>query len=299
METHAVGRRAAARLLALGLLALIRQAAAESDGPRPPVAADAWTADLLKTGLYLISSAGANTLMRLSPAGAVLVDGQNAGSYRPLMSQVRRINKISDLPVRFLVLTNHRADHAGNLAPFTAAGVGVLVQERARARLPALETPAGKPPPIVVGFDRDYVLRIGGVELRLHHFGKARTDGDSVVLFPDLKIAAVGDLYAAGAPQPDFAAGGSLVGWPLVLEQVLKLDADLFVPSQGSPVTRFELEAFKARLGTLVARAGALVRSGVPKADFLARCRTDDLGWQLNFTGDGLDSLYAELLHPV
>ena len=48
-----------------------------------------------------------------------------------------------------------------------------------------------------------------------------------------------------------------------------------------------------------MARAGALVRAGVPTADFLSRCKSDDLGWNLTFTADGLDSLYAELLQPV
>ena len=228
-----VGRRAVAHFLALGLFVAARRAAANADVPGPPDGAEVLAADFLKTGLYIVRSSRANTLMRLSSAGAVLVDGQNTGSYRPLMSQLRRINKMSDLPVRFLVLSNHRADHAGNLAPFVGAGVGVLVHERAGARLPALETPAGKPPPTIVAFERNYVLHIGGVEVQLHLFGKAYTDGDSVVLFPDLKIAALGDLYAAGAPPPDFAAGGSLLGWPLVLAQVLKLDADLFVPSQA------------------------------------------------------------------
>ena len=131
----------------------------------------------------------------------------------------------------------------------------------------------GKPPPTIVTFGRNCVLHIGGVEVQLHHFGKAYTDGASVVLFPDLKIAALGDLYAAAEPQPDFAAGGGLMGWPLVLAQVLKLDADLFMPSQGAPVTRVGL---KARLVTLVARAGdwsARRARGTPCACFGAAGR--------------------------
>ena len=97
-----------------------------------------------------------------------------------------------------------------------------------------------------------------------------------MVLVPDLKIAALGDLYAAAAPQPDFAAGGGLLGWPLVLSQVLKLDADLFMPSQGAPITRVELKAFKALLDTLVARTGdrsARRARGTPCACFGAAGR--------------------------
>ncbi len=54
---------------------------------------------------------------------------------------------------------------------------------------------------------------MGGVEVQLKHFGPVRTGGDTVVYFPDLKIVALGDLFVTAAPEPDFSAGGSLVGW--------------------------------------------------------------------------------------
>ena len=104
----------------------------------------------------------------------------------------------------------------------------------------------------------------------------------------------MGNLYGA-APKPDFAAGGSLVGWGSVLAQVLKLDFDVAVPSSGPPVTRADLESFKTKIDTLVSRATGLAKNGVPKDQLMAQLKTDDLGWQLNFTGSQLDSFYAEL----
>ena len=44
----------------------------------------------------------------------------------------------------------------------------------------------------------------------------------------------MGDLFAS-TPNPDFAAGGSLVEWGPVLAQILKLDFDIAVPSEGPP----------------------------------------------------------------
>jgi hypothetical protein len=104
----------------------------------------------------------------------------------------------------------------------------------------------------------------------------------------------VGDLFAP-TPNPDFSAGGSLVGWGPVLAQVLKLDFDVVVPGTGSTITRAELEAFKTKIDTLVSRATSLVKQGVPKDQLMAQLKTDDLGWRLNFTGDDLDRFYAEL----
>src|SRR5208337_4579107 len=120
---------------------------------------------------------------------------------------------------------------------------------------------------------------------QLMHFGNAHTSGDTVVYFPNLKVVAVGDLFAP-TPDPDFSAGGSLVGWGPVLAQILKLDFDVVVPSTGPTVTRAVLEAFKAKIENLVSRAAELVRKGVPKDQLMAQLKTDDLGWQFNFTGD-------------
>ena len=130
--------------------------------------------------------------------------------------------------------------------------------------------------------------------MQLFHFGNAHTNGDTVVYFPNLKVVAVGDLFAA-TPNPDFSAGGSLVGWGPVLAQILKLDFDVVVPGTGPPVTRADLEAFKTKIDTLVSRATGLVKKGVPKDQLMAQLKTDDLGWQLSFTGNQLDRFYSEL----
>jgi cyclase len=154
--------------------------------------------------------------------------------------------------------------------------------------------PGGKVPLPTITYAHDYTIKLGGIEAQLFHFGNARTDGDTVVYFPNLQAVAVGDLYAQ-TPDPDFAAGGSLVGWGPVLGEILKLDFDVAVPGTGPPIGRADLEAFKAKIDILVARATALVKKGVPKDQLMAQLKTDDLGWQFNFNGDRLDRFYDEL----
>ncbi|MEJ8852202.1 hypothetical protein [Variovorax rhizosphaerae] len=211
--------------------------------------------ELVKTGLYLIKGGGGNSLLRMSANGWVLVDGKLPGNYRPLMSQIRKTTKLSDLPLRALILTDHLDMHAGNSAQFAASGVRVIAQQNAVANLPAFTTAEGTPAPPVITYDRDYAMRIGGVEIQLRHFGNANTNDSTVVYFPDMKIVAVGGLFTPGTPALDVAAGGSFVGWGHVLTETLKLDFELVVPSTGPIVTRADLEAFKARIDAL-ARAG-------------------------------------------
>lgn len=263
--------------------------------------AETLSADLLETGLYLISSAGGNSLLRLSASGSILIDGQRPNTYRAQMSQVHKISKLSDLPVRALILTDHHENHAGNAGEFEAAGIRLIAQENTRRRLsagaPTIGGAAGGPIQAPrVSYDRNYVLQMGGVEVHLFHFGNACTNGDTVVYFHDLKVVAIGDLFTTGLPEPDYPAGGSLVAWGSVIAQVLKLDFDRVVPGQGRIVTRAELEAFKGKIDTLVSRAHGLVRDGVPKDQLMTQLETADLGWRGNFTGDELDGFYAELV---
>jgi cyclase len=107
------------------------------------------------------------------------------------------------------------------------------------------------------------------------HFGNAYSSADTVVYFPNLKVVAVGSLFAS-MPSPDFSAGGSLVNWGPVLAQILKLDFDVVVPGTGPAVTRADLEAFKTKIDTLVSRASELVRNVVPKDQLMAQLKTED-----------------------
>ena len=126
------------------------------------------------------------------------------------------------------------------------------------------------------------------------HFANAHTNGDSVVYFPNLKVIAVGDLYAA-TPNPDYDAGGSLAGWGPALTEILKLDFDVVVPGTGPTVTRADLQALKKKLETMVARGKSLAKSGVPRDRIMAELLTSDLGFRVNFTPSQLDRFYAEL----
>ncbi len=279
--------------LCLGRLAAAADAAAPLAQPAASAAAGALLdSELVRTGLYLIRGGGGNSLLRLSANGMLLIDGKSPGSHRALMSQVRRISRLSDLPIRVLVLTDHHEEHSGDSAQFLAAHIPIVAQRRALARLALPEAAEASP---VAAFDDQRTLRLGGVEVQLKHFGPGCTDGDTVAYFPDMKVVALGDLFTPGPPTPDVAAGGSLVGWAAVLAQVLELDVDYVVPGDGPVVGRDALVAYKDKVDAAVSRARALVAGGVDKDGLMAQWRTDDLGWRFDFSGPALDRFYAEL----
>jgi glyoxylase-like metal-dependent hydrolase (beta-lactamase superfamily II) len=251
---------------------------------------NALTADLVKTGLYVIYGGGSNSLLRLSGAGLVVVDGKLSGNYEAFLSQVKRI---SDQPIRVLINTDHHAEHTGNNAAFLGAGADILAHVNVKTNLVSYHA-GGRIALPTRTYDREFLLRMGGVDVHLMHLGNAHTSADSVVYFPNLKVVAVGSLFAS-TPDPDFSAGGSLVGWGPVLAEILKLDFDVVVPSTGPMVGRAELETFKNKIDTLVSRATRLVKDGVPRSKLMASLKTGDLGWRLDFNQTQIGGFFAEL----
>jgi len=67
--------------------------------------------------------------------------------------------------------------------------------------------------------------------VQLLHFGPAHTEGDAVVYLPEVKILAVGDLLENALPWVD--ENTHPVGWADVLDELVKLDIDVILPSHG------------------------------------------------------------------
>ncbi len=251
-------------------------------------------AQLVKTGLYLFASDTGNSLVRLTASGMILIDGQVPGDCDALHKQVMRASRILDQSIRIVINTDHHPQRTGCNAKLLAKGAQILMQENAAKNLAVYQPPSGPIAAPAKTYDRLLNLKVGGVEVQVMHFGTAHTNGDTVVYFPHMRAVAVGDLYAA-TPDPSFSEGGSLVGWGPVLAEVLKLDFETVVPGTGPTVAKADLAAFKDKIDTLVSRAAALVKQGVPKDRLMAELKTDDLGWSFTFTGDRLDRFFDEL----
>jgi cyclase len=248
----------------------------------------------IKPGFYMIPGAGANSEVRVTNEGVILVDGKLPGekNYDDLMAQIK---SVTSQPVKYLLITHHHQDHTGNNDKFLAAGVQVVAHENVAKNL---VTYAATPKPATpnVTYTKDHVVKLGGVEADMHYYGRAHTSGDSIVYFPDLKIVVMSDTVTnPNAPNVDLAGGGSWVESRKVVDGILKLDFDTAIPGNGNPMTRAEVEAFKTKLDTVVSRAIDAVKKGTPKDQLVSAIKTDDIGWRLNLAGDRLDLFYDEV----
>jgi glyoxylase-like metal-dependent hydrolase (beta-lactamase superfamily II) len=246
----------------------------------------------LKPNLYMVTGGGANTLIRVTSEGLIVVDTKNPGdeNYRRLMEE---ITSVSSLPVKYVFNTHHHPDHVGTNQKFIDAGAQVIGLEALKTRMASDPRTKDIPGLPTMTFARDYVLKFGGAEVQAHSFGRGHTGDDTMVYFPDAKIVMVSDQITNATPIVDFANGGSAVEWTQILDGVLKLDFESAIPGRGEPKTRAEVQAFRDKFAGLVSRASDAIKAGATRDSLAAQVKTDDLGWQFNPQFFG--SLYDEL----
>jgi cyclase len=150
-----------------------------------------------------------------------------------------------------------------------------------------------------VVFDSQASVFLGVVEARAYYFGRAHTNGDAVIYFPDLKVVHTGDLITEGMPAMDYANGASAVEWVDVLDKLLLLDFDVVIPGHGALLTKERVRSDRQKLITMNARMLTLVKEHVPLEQVFDRLRLDDLGWDrtvstVAFKG-GLKGYYEEM----
>jgi cyclase len=246
----------------------------------------------LKPNLYMITGGGANTLIRVTTEGLIVVDTKNPGdeNYNRVMEEIR---SVSNLPVKYVFNTHHHPDHVGNNQKFIDAGAQVIGLEELKTRMASDPRTRNIPGLPTVTFAKDYDLKFGGAEVQAHFYGRGHTGDDTMVYFPDLKVVMVSDQITDNTPIVDFANGGSAVEWTQILDGVLKLDFEMAIPGRGEPKSRADVEAYREKFAMLVSRARDAIKAGATRDTLASQMKTDDLGWRFNpgFYG----SLYDEL----
>jgi cyclase len=250
---------------------------------------------MLTPNLYEITGGGANTLIRVTNQGLIVVDTKNPpqspdDNYARVMEEIR---SVTTQPVKYVINTQHHPDHVGNNQKFIDAGAQVIALDALKTWMekdPRTTNIPGRP---TQTFAKDYTLKLADAEVRMYSFGRGHSGGDTMVYFPDSKVVMVSDQITDGTPVVDFANGGSALGWTKILDGVLALDFEMAIPGRGEPKSRAEVQAYRMKFDTLVKRAQDAIKAGATKDQLAAQVKTDDLGWQFqaNFYG----SLYDEI----
>jgi glyoxylase-like metal-dependent hydrolase (beta-lactamase superfamily II) len=248
---------------------------------------------LLKPDLYLITGGGANTVVRVTSEGVIVVDTKNPGEnrYDRIMEEIR---SVTDKPVKYVFNTHHHPDHVGNNKQFIDAGATVIGLDALKTNMASDPRTKNIPGLPTQTFAKDYVLKFGGAEVDAHAYGRGHTGDDTMIYFPDLKVVMVSDQMSDATPGIGVGnGGGSLLEWNKSLDGVLALDFDTAIPGRGEPKTRADVQAFRTKMATLIARISEAIKAGATRDTLASQVKTDDLGWKFNpnFFGGAYDEI--------
>jgi cyclase len=200
-------------LLALGIVCVAYAQQPPSGGNSPKqLFVDV---SFLRNEVYFLSNGRANAVAVVTAGGIVLLDAMSAG-WGP--AGVDALQKVSYMPVTAIINTHAHEDHSGADAEYPGP-VQIVMHENSRKRFAQ-----GAGPGRTVRTFRDHLsVTVGKRPLHVYYFGKGHTDGDAIVVIPDIKAAYMGDLVAEKAlPVVDLASGGSALALPQTLARAAK-----------------------------------------------------------------------------
>jgi len=202
-------------LLALGALAVVKAQPPAPD-PNAPKVVDV---DKVKDNLYVLKGGGGNTAVFITANGVTVVDAKNPGWGKPILDKIKTI---TEKPVTMLINTHTHGDHVSGNVEFPAT-VDIVVQENTKANMEKMDIFKQNNGRGMAKrtFKDKMTLGKGADQIDLYYYGPGHTNGDALVVFPALRTAHIGDLFAGkNLPLVDGANGGSVLHYPETLTKM-------------------------------------------------------------------------------
>ncbi|MGB7280904.1 MAG: MBL fold metallo-hydrolase [Candidatus Acidiferrum sp.] len=151
------------------------------------------------------SSAGSNAGFVIGDDGVAVIDTfEDAKAAEQLLAEIQKLTK---LPVKFVINTHYHLDHVSGNGVFAQAGAVIVAQKNVRAWIhpenlkffganikpeqkawiDGLVAPS-------VGYDSSIDLYLGSRKILVRSY-PGHTGGDSVVIIPDAQVVFTGDLF--------------------------------------------------------------------------------------------------------
>jgi len=205
------------RMMLVGIL-LVAGAVGMTAGQGAPTQTNTAEIEKVRDNLFMIKGGGGNTAAFISAGGVVLVDTKLANWGQAIMDKVRTV---TDKPITTIINTHTHGDHVGS-NEFFPASVDVVAHENTKTNMQKMKQFEGEKAQFLP--DRTYKDRLtllsGQDRIDLYYFGPGHTNGDTIIVFPALRVAHTGDLFARPAtPLIDMNNGGSGVAYPETLKK--------------------------------------------------------------------------------
>jgi glyoxylase-like metal-dependent hydrolase (beta-lactamase superfamily II) len=210
--------------------------------------------DQIGSGLYAYTAEGdPNSGIIVGDDAVMVIDAQAT----PAMANdvIVRIAKITDKPIKYVLLTHYHAARTLGASAFKGAEILAsdatrgLLAERGKedmdseiGRFPRLfrsaETIPGLTWPTMT-FPDQISIWLGRREVRIMHIGRGHTAGDVIAIVPDAGVVFSGDLveYKSAC----YCGDAHFTDWLATLDHLAELQASALVPGRGAALATPEM----------------------------------------------------------
>jgi cyclase len=248
------------KLFSILVLVILFSTSVFGQQPQAPIASSPVVWKQIEPNIYMFAGGrGSNTGAYIGEKEVLLIDSkQDSASVAQVFTAIK---KLTNDPVTRLVNTHSDGDHVfGNR--FQAAGVTFIAHENCLKEffVPSMSgtpsdwnNPALKPFLPSITYKDILDIQVGAKRIQLYYFGVGHTTGDTVVYFPDEKVAFIGDQIFTNRVQLIHAyKGGSSFGEVAVLEKMLfTIDAQKFVCGHNDVIDRAAVRNHIAQMKAL------------------------------------------------
>ena len=250
---------------------------------------------------YMLLGGGGNVGVFISDGEVILIDNKYEILEDVLMASLR---EITDKPIKYIINTHFHHDHSDGNRAFGKQGIPIISHQNAKKRMMEdIELYGGIYSSIkdfvqpkydrtslpVFTYESKMSISQGNEEIELYNFGKAHTDGDSVVVFKNNNIIHTGDAFVRyGYPYVDLNNGGSIKGLIDFLGtlELLCDDNTIIIPGHGGLSKKEDVTKLKNALDDLYTKSVIGLKNGLSYSeisDSIEETLNENLTVKLNY----------------
>ena len=253
--------------------------------------------------VYMLEGRGGNIGVSVGSDGILIVDDQ----FAPLADKIKAALKaLGEGKLKFVLNTHWHSDHTGGNVVF-GPEAPIIAHDNVRKRLSTEQrielfkstVPASPKEALpVITFGQSLSVHFNGEEIKVIHFPRGHTDGDSVIFFSSSNVVHMGDDFFAGRfPFVDLGSGGSVQGLAQNIGEILgKLPAGVkLIPGHGPISTADDLKAYHRML----LETTDSVRKNMAAGKTLAQIKTEGFPEEWKSWGNGFikTDVWIETIH--